>query len=143
MVCSSCTQVKKTEKPDPFYDQGKMVDIMTDMYLMEGVMSSNRKAFLKLAVRPDSFLYKKYTIDSLSYENNFYYYMDRIEKYEVILDQVQLRLEGIKDEFNKVDLEKSISEQESSQNDTIINDTINKKQKRVLKKSLSPQAKKS
>jgi hypothetical protein len=138
LCCLSCTEVNRSPKPEPFYDQGKMVDIMTDMYLMEGVLSLNRKAFLKASVRPDSFLFKKYKMDSLSYAKNFNYYIDRVDEYQEILEQVSVRLDTIKSTINKEELERSLSTQLLVKEDSIVIDTVNKKQLRIPRNNPSP-----
>jgi hypothetical protein len=132
-LLTSCTNVKKSEKPDNFYDQEKMVRITTDMYLLEGVMSTNRRSFLKTAVRPDSFLFKKYRTDSLTYAQNFNYYIDRIDEYEVILEKVSERLISIQKGMNKEELEQSLNKNLILKEDSIVLDTVNKKQLRVPK----------
>lgn len=132
-LLTSCAEVKKSEKPDNFYDQEKMVRITTDMYLMEGVLSTNRKAFLKTAVRPDSFLFKKYRTDSITYAQNFNYYIDRIDEYAIILDKVSERLTAIQKGMNKEELERSLNKNITPKEDSIVLDSVNKKQLRIPK----------
>ncbi|MGB5982799.1 MAG: DUF4296 domain-containing protein [Nonlabens sp.] len=93
----SCENVEKSPKPDPFFDQDKMSDILTDMYLIEGAQSSNRLAFLNTAIRPDSFLYNKYEMDSLIYQKNFHYYVDHADLYVQLLEQTEKKLVNIKE----------------------------------------------
>lgn len=132
---TSCTHVEKSNEPENLYGQEKMVRITTDMYLMEGVLSTNRKAFLKTAIRPDSFLFKKYRTDSLTYAANFNYYIDRIEEYDIILEKVNERLLAIQKNMDKDKLEQELNKNILVREDSIILDTVNKKQLRVPKNS--------
>ncbi len=135
LLCCCCKQVNKSEKPTPFYDQEKMVSIITDMYLMEGSMSTNRKSFLETSIRPDSFLYKKYRIDSIGYVQNFNYYSDRVEEYEEILNLVEKRLKNIQKDINKIENEPATIEGIKSKNDSILIDSMLQKQ---LKRPRNP-----
>ena len=73
---------------------------MTDVYLVEGSMTSNRKSFIDLGVIPDQYIYEKHKIDSLSFKANFNYYADRVEVFMEILDIVDENLLVIKDSVN-------------------------------------------
>ncbi|ARN78624.1 hypothetical protein BST97_11845 [Nonlabens spongiae] len=96
LALHSCQNIERTEKPDPFFGEDKMSDILVDMYLIEGTQSINRRSFLNTGIKPDSFLYDKYGMDSLSYQKNFYYYADRADEYVQLLELVQTKLEKIK-----------------------------------------------
>lgn len=97
LVLVSCSNIEQSPKPDNFYGDGKMADILTDLYLMEATMSSDRAAFTDLQLFPNDFIYKKYETDSLTFESNLLYYSDRVEIYETLMDKVQLRLDVLKD----------------------------------------------
>ncbi|GAK92022.1 hypothetical protein JCM19298_2510 [Nonlabens ulvanivorans] len=74
-----------------------MASIMTDVYLIEGSMTSNRKSFVDLGIIPDQYVYQKHGIDSISYKKNFNYYADRVEDFIEVLDLVDVKLLVIKD----------------------------------------------
>jgi hypothetical protein len=97
IVVSSCSDIKYTPKPDGFYGDNKMADIMTDLYLLEASMTSNRGAFTDLQILPSDFIYKKYATDSITFQENLYYYSDRTEAYDLLMDQVQDRLDVLLD----------------------------------------------
>jgi len=130
---TACTEVRRSEKPDPFYDQEKMVEIITDMYLMEGSMSTNRKSFLETSIRPDSFLYKKHRMDSIGYVRNFNYYTDRIDEYEEILNLVEARLDKMKAHIDQKEVEQSILKPDIVAKDSILIDSIAKGLKKLPK----------
>lgn len=94
---ASCSDINNVERPDDFYGDEKMVEIMTDLYLMEASMTANRTAFTSLEMLPHDFIYEKYKTDSIVFSKNLNYYADRNSKYKEIMEQVQLKLEVIKD----------------------------------------------
>ena len=74
----SCADIQETPKPDRFYGDDKMVEMMTDLYLIEASMTSNRQTFTDLQMLPHDFIYKKYETDSITFSQNLiYYYTDR------------------------------------------------------------------
>ncbi|WOI22058.1 DUF4296 domain-containing protein [Nonlabens ulvanivorans] len=97
LIIGACSGIERTPKPDPFFDTEKMASIMTDVYLIEGSMTSNRKSFVDLGIIPDQYVYQKHGIDSISFKNNFNYYADRVEDFIEVLDLVDEKLLVIKD----------------------------------------------
>jgi hypothetical protein len=97
LVLSACSDIKYAPKPDDFYGDDKMADIMTDLYLLEASMTSDRGAFTDLQILPSDFIYEKYATDSLTFQENLYYYSDRTEEYDLLMDQVQERLDVLLD----------------------------------------------
>lgn len=85
VLITSCSQVRYTPKPDPFLDKDKMAAVLTDIYLIEGVLTTNQTAFFNTKTLPHKFVYKKHKIDSVIFQKNFAYYADRPEDYEEIL----------------------------------------------------------
>lgn len=94
---ASCSNINHVDRPEDFYGDEKMVEIMTDLYLMEASMTANRTTFASLETLPHDFIYEKYETDSIVFSKNINYYSDRNSKYKEIMEQVQLRLEVIKD----------------------------------------------
>ncbi len=97
IVLSACDSITSTPKPDEFYGDEKMADILTDLYLMESAMTTSRGQFTELQVFPDSLIYSKYDTDSLTFADNLYYYSDRVEEYNLLMDKVLVRLDVLKD----------------------------------------------
>lgn len=93
----SCAGIDKAPKPDTYFDKEKMAAVMTDVYLVEGAMSANRKAFVELGLVPDDYIYTKHGIDSISFKQNFNYYTDRVEDFIEVLDIVDKNLEIARD----------------------------------------------
>lgn len=97
----SCQSFSKSEKPESFYGDDKMAKIMADLYLYDGVISSNRTALRKDGILATDYIYKKYNTDSMIYAQNFNYYADREEEYLILIEKVQSILEQEKDSVEK------------------------------------------
>ncbi|WP_405378922.1 DUF4296 domain-containing protein [Nonlabens sp. Asnod3-A02] len=93
----SCSNVETSAKPDNLFDQDKMAAIITDLYIVEGAISSNRTAYIEKGVQPSSYLFEKYTMDSISFQENLNYYTDRVEDYVLIMQKVQDNLKVLQD----------------------------------------------
>ncbi|WP_124978815.1 DUF4296 domain-containing protein [Nonlabens xiamenensis] len=93
----SCTSVERSKKPERLYSEEKMVDIMTDIYIMESAISSNKRAYEETNIQPSPYIYKKYNTDSLQFQENLFYYLDRIEKYQSLMERVEKKVEVLKD----------------------------------------------
>jgi len=74
-----------------------MAAIITDLYIIEGAISSNRTAYIEKGVQPSSYLFEKYTMDSISFQENLNYYTDRVEDYVLIMQKVQNNLKVLQD----------------------------------------------
>jgi hypothetical protein len=92
--------VEKSPQPENLFSKDKMVALLTDLYLVEGAISSNKGAYLKTGVQPSSFLYEKYDMDSISFQENLNYYTDRVEEYLLIMDEVQDNFKSLQDTLN-------------------------------------------
>lgn len=101
----SCNDdLKGLEEPDNLIPKEKMVDVMTNMLILEGhiqttystvnryykVMSASGKAYLKTQ-----------KITEKQYEDSFIYYNSRHEEYKVMLDTIMERLQKESIELQK------------------------------------------
>jgi len=93
----SCSDIKNEPRPDDFYGDDKMADIMTDLYLMEAAMTTNRATFADLKTLPSDYIYKKYKTDSVTFKENLYYYSDRNQEYKALMVMIESRLKSVKD----------------------------------------------
>ena len=91
-ILISC-QKPAVSKPDNLIDEEVMVDIMYDVSVLEAMKS--QKAFVLEAnkINPNTYIYKKYKIDSLQFANSDKFYASDIKKYKEIFDKVNERIE--------------------------------------------------
>ena len=91
-ILISC-QKPAVSKPDNLIDEEVMVDIMYDVSVLEAMKS--QKAFVLEAnkINPNTYIYKKYKIDSLQFANSDKFYASDIKKHKEIFDKVNKRME--------------------------------------------------
>jgi hypothetical protein len=110
----SCSNVKKSSQPENLFSKNKMANLLTDLYIIEGAISSNRSAYIQSGVQPSAYIYNKYDMDSLTFKENFNYYTDRVEDYLSIINQVQDNLKNLQDSISA--RQERISKEEQSHN---------------------------
>jgi hypothetical protein len=93
----SCSNVKKSSRPENLFSKDKMANLLTDLYVIEGAISSNKNAYIQSGILPSAYIYNKYDMDSLIFKENFNYYTDRVEDYLTIINQVQDNLKSLQD----------------------------------------------
>lgn len=111
----SCQNVEKVKKPDNLIPEDKMVDILTDLSLLHSARNYNKRTFERTGIDPDSFIYKKYKIDSIQFEQSNDYYSDNYVQYEDIYSKVKDKLQAMKVEYD------SLREIEKDRKDSIAN----------------------
>lgn len=127
ILVTSCNKVKYASKPDKFLDNEKMAAVMTDMFLLDGSFAIDQYAYLQTGVIPHKFIYKKHKIDSLTFTQNFKYYIDRPELFEDVLKRTKKRLE-----FKKQELKEQMAIEKKEQATIPIDDSIKESAPRVL-----------
>jgi len=104
-VVWSCSDVQKRTKPKKILSQDEMVDIYTDMLLLDGIYRTNPKKFDTYDLKPTAHIYNKFNIDSLTLVQNMEYYNLDFEANSKIYEQVQKNIEQKKtlvDSINKI-----------------------------------------
>ncbi len=109
----SCQHINKTEKPDNLIPEKKMVDILTELFLVQSARDYNKSKLEKIGVTPDTYIYEKFGIDSLQFEKSSEWYSENYMQYERIYDSVKARVEVMK---KRVD---SLAEREREIKDSI------------------------
>ena len=91
-----CQHVEKPERPADLIDKEVMVDILMDVYLNNAAKSVNNKVIRQKGMKLDSFIYKKYRIDSLQFAKSHAYYNSDLDTYEAIFLEIEERLALLK-----------------------------------------------
>lgn len=86
-------------KPDKVIDEGKMENILYDVALMQAIKSYNPTLFDKNGVDPKTYIYKKYSIDSLTLAQNHTWYAANLDAYEKMQQRVADRLKAEKEKL--------------------------------------------
>jgi hypothetical protein len=91
-ILISC-QKPAIPKPDNLIDEDVMVDIMFDISILEAMKSQKGDVLEANAINPNTYIFKKYKIDSLQFANSDKFYASDIKKYKGIFDKVNKRIE--------------------------------------------------
>ena len=103
----ACQNVERPEKPDVFIEEEKMIDILYDISIIRSLKTYNINEMRTLDIRPESYIYDKYDIDSLQLAENISYYAVDFNNYAEMWEKVRERLaakqEEVEEEITKVD----------------------------------------
>lgn len=105
LVFISCTSA--IEKPKKLIEKDKMVDILYDIALLEAIKSQNVNGGIS-SKKANEFLFKKYKIDSLQWEENNKYYAADIEEYKKMYEEVKQRIQDETQKANKASSESTL-----------------------------------
>lgn len=110
VLFSSCRE-EAVEKPDRLIEKGKMVNIMYDLAILEGIKYQNPTSLVTYNINPSQYIYKKYKIDSLQFAQSNVYYASNYTKYKDIFDEIIKRIDNQKavaDSLVLIDVKKKI-----------------------------------
>ena len=99
-ILISC-QKPAVSKPDNLIDEEVMVDIIYDISVLEAMKSQKAVILEANKINPNTYIYKKYKIDSLQFANSDKFYASDIKKYKEIFDKVNKRMEEKIEGFEK------------------------------------------
>jgi len=100
---TSCTSNTIFEKPKDLIPRDTMTLLLGDMMIASSakyVKNINQEK----KVNYMAFVYDKYKIDSLRFQNSNFYYTSKIDLYEEIVNDVKKNLEAQKEYYNKLNL---------------------------------------
>jgi len=91
----SCGE-KPVEKPDRLIEKEKMVDIMYDLAILDGIKYQNPNSLATFNINPSQYIYIKYKIDSLQFAKSNVYYASDYDGYKDIFDEIIKRIDDRK-----------------------------------------------
>lgn len=97
MFICSCQEDKK---PDNLISKEVMIDIITDLAVLEAVQSHNPSLLQLYGINPKEYVYDKYSVDSLQLAQSNRYYALNIKEYDAMYEKVKVRLEQQKAEID-------------------------------------------
>lgn len=95
----SCQDINKVERPNDLIPEQKMVEVLTDLSLINSAKNYNRRMLEATGLRPNEYLYQKYNIDSLQLVRSTEYYADNPAQLERIYKELQENLNGMRDKL--------------------------------------------
>jgi hypothetical protein len=90
LLLVGCTAA--VEKPKKLIEKDIMIDILYDIALLEAIKTQNISGGISTQ-KSNAFLFKKYAIDSLQWEENNKYYAADIEEYKKMFQEVKKRID--------------------------------------------------
>lgn len=87
-----CQDVKFPEKPENLITEDQMVDVLTEVYLINSARSIDNKTIIQSKIQLDSFVFKKFKIDSLQFALSNAYYTSNLNTYNRLFKKVDERL---------------------------------------------------
>ncbi len=129
LLITSCQDIERTEKPEDLIPEDKMVNVLTEMSLMQGARSYNRQELERKGIKPDEYLWKKFDIDSARFASSNNYYSENYVVYQRIYEKVKDSLETLKTHYDSIrELEEkerdSLVEARRARGDTIIEEEV-------------------
>jgi hypothetical protein len=97
MFICSCQEDKK---PDNLISKEVMIDIITDLAVLEAVQSHNPSLLQLYGINPKEYVYDKYRVDSMQLAQSNRYYALNIKEYDAMYEKVKVRLEQQKAEID-------------------------------------------
>lgn len=88
----SCQDVKLPEMPENLISEDQMVEVLTEVYLINSARSIDNKTIIQSKVQLDSFVFKKFKIDSLQFALSNAYYTSNLNTYNRLFKKVDERL---------------------------------------------------
>jgi len=129
-IIISCTDKVNYEKPQDLIGKEEMIDLLYDMHIAVGT-SNVKNVHLERNRNYMSLVFDKYGVDSTRFATSNIYYTSNINEYEEIYEEVQRRLDTIKN-FYQDRMDSLASEQTTKRNRAIqkSKDSLAKYQKR-------------
>jgi len=92
----ACQDIDKSEKPNDLIPEEKMVDVITEISLMQSARNFNKRLYENSGIKGEEYIFKKYNVDSLQLKRSNNYYADNYVIYQRIYDSVKKRFEKMK-----------------------------------------------
>lgn len=103
LIVTSCYQYNKPEKPKDLISKEQMVNILIDIKLLTSANGKNKKVLEDHTVYPESYIYKKYNIDSLRFANSNNYYAYYTEQYNEIYTRIKDSMVSLQNALKELD----------------------------------------
>ncbi len=89
-------------KPKNLIPEDKMVDILTEMAIVNAARNYNKIMLEQTGIKPDQYIYDKFAIDSVQFEKSNAYYTEKYDDYERVFDKVKDSLQSLKTHFDEL-----------------------------------------
>jgi len=128
-ILFSCSDVQERKKPDKLLPESQMVEIYTDMILLDAVNRTISKKFQSYNLEASEHIYNKYKIDSTTLADNMAYYNLEFETNAEIYNKVSNNVEQrkayidsvvqLRDSLKKIEQQKKLKLKDSLKADSL------------------------
>ena len=101
-LLSSCQDLQRTKRPDDLIPEEKMVDIITEVSLLQGARSYHKEILEQNGLNPREYIWRRFDVDSSQFARSSNFYAENYEQYQRIYDSVKSRLEEMKDVYDSL-----------------------------------------
>ena len=91
-----CQDLKPVEKPDDLIDRETMEEILFDLALVNAARGFNIQQLVQNKIKPETYIFEKYSIDSLQFAASTTYYATRLEEYRAMYTRVKKRVDTLR-----------------------------------------------
>lgn len=102
LLIASCN-TSPVEKPEHLLSEDEMVDVLYDISILQATQNFKALILVKNDINVNSYIFEKYKIDSLVYQENHKYYASKPKLYQKITDEVLNRLKEKEVEIDSLD----------------------------------------
>ncbi|EAQ38199.2 hypothetical protein MED134_10895 [Dokdonia sp. MED134] len=96
IIGASCQEIPEVQKPESFIEQPVMEEILYESILINAAQGYNIAKLKLIGLKPDTYVYDKFDIDSATYAQNVAYYTTDIDAYREmnakVLDRIKAQL---------------------------------------------------
>ena len=95
IIIVSCEK-EIVKKPYRLIERDKMVNVMYDLSIVQAIQIQNPNSLVTYNITPNTYIFKKYKIDSLQFAQSNIYYASDFKGYKVMFDEISSRLKSNK-----------------------------------------------
>jgi hypothetical protein len=96
IIGASCQEIPEVQRPESFIEQPVMEEILYESILINAAQGYNIAKLKLIGLKPDTYVYDKFDIDSATYAQNVAYYTTDIDAYREmnakVLDRIKAQL---------------------------------------------------
>lgn len=96
----SCSKKSTVDKPEKFIEKEQMENILYDLTLLQATKNYYPQRLTEKGINYKTYIYKKYSIDSLQLVENNRYYTSDPEEYKKMFNKVLDRIKKQKSEID-------------------------------------------
>lgn len=131
-----CQDVKRPEIPEDLIPEDKMVDVLTEVYLINAARSIDNRLIIEKKIALEKFVYKKYDIDSLQFVKSNAYYTSDLSMYNNLFLKVEEKMVRYKKEVDSLEVLRLEREEAKRIQDSIDGVIVDKNGLKILKDTL-------